>query len=682
MSEIKYVEVPVRVKPHHEYLDMKGVEELWVQIKEYVGEHGGENGSVNEDEVNALIAAYYAAHRDELKGDPFTYADFTPEQLAELKGETGAPGEKGDPFTYNDFTEEQLLALKGEKGEPGQDGTVSFDELTDEQILSLKGDKGDTGEKGEQGIQGEKGEKGDKGADGTMSFEDLTDEQRESLKGDKGDVGERGKPFTFDDFTPEQLESLRGAPGLQGPKGDTGATGPKGEQGVPGVSLPPDMSNIYTKAEVDDLLKNVDLDPDDINLENYYTKEETYNKEEVNTIVQEIEIEGGGAGVHVGTEAPTNPLTAVWVDTDGLPYDGNTDLGETFYTKAQVDDKIDNHKNLSEMVNDIGFITDADIPTRTSDLTNDSLFVTGAQVYDREHSYSKEQIDTTLESYCKKTEVPDAHTHNNKTTVLDKLSVIDGKLGFDGAKVDTAVEIPDIDLSDYATVTMLDAVDGAKANKVHTHEEYPLAETVQVSLDAKADKSQLSAYTTTAALNTKLSQYATLTYVDNAVANTGGGEWVVINSLSSSKYIAIGDDITTISTVTKDMLNNYTAIKANMCWQSYEPVSAYSILPCVFIREKNLRIGDNDYKSVFSESANKNNSTYSYNQTSFEISKVGTDFVEIKAYIASLFYNGSEPKSTSKTYALTCPIKDFESICISKYVISGSYIYNLTVSAK
>ena len=36
------------------------------------------------------------------KGDPFTYEDFTEEQLAELKG---------DPFTYEDFTEEQLAEL-------------------------------------------------------------------------------------------------------------------------------------------------------------------------------------------------------------------------------------------------------------------------------------------------------------------------------------------------------------------------------------------------------------------------------------------------------------------------------------------------------------------------------------------------------------------------------------------
>lgn len=40
------------------------------------------------------------------KGDPFTFADFTAEQLASLKGN------KGDPFTYDDFTAEEIADLK------------------------------------------------------------------------------------------------------------------------------------------------------------------------------------------------------------------------------------------------------------------------------------------------------------------------------------------------------------------------------------------------------------------------------------------------------------------------------------------------------------------------------------------------------------------------------------------
>nr|DAW58173.1 MAG TPA: hypothetical protein [Caudoviricetes sp.] len=119
------------------------------------------------------------------KGDPFTYADFTKEQLAALKGERGqdgytpqknvdyfdgARGEKGDPFTYDDFTEAQLAALKGERGQDGytpQKGIDYFDgakgdaftysDFTAEQIAALKGErgqKGDTGEKGQNGADG------------------------------------------------------------------------------------------------------------------------------------------------------------------------------------------------------------------------------------------------------------------------------------------------------------------------------------------------------------------------------------------------------------------------------------------------------------------------------------------------------------------------------------------------
>ena len=45
------------------------------------------------------------------------------------KGDTGDPGPKGDAFTYEDFTPEQLAALKGpkgDKGDPGEGGASAF----------------------------------------------------------------------------------------------------------------------------------------------------------------------------------------------------------------------------------------------------------------------------------------------------------------------------------------------------------------------------------------------------------------------------------------------------------------------------------------------------------------------------------------------------------------------------
>lgn len=54
------------------------------------------------------------------KGDPFTFQDFTPQQLESLRGpqgiqgpqgEQGPQGIQGEPFTYDDLTEEQKAAI-------------------------------------------------------------------------------------------------------------------------------------------------------------------------------------------------------------------------------------------------------------------------------------------------------------------------------------------------------------------------------------------------------------------------------------------------------------------------------------------------------------------------------------------------------------------------------------------
>lgn len=80
------------------------------------------------------------------RGAPFTYEDFTEEQLAALKGEQGIQGiqgEQGKPFTYEDFTPAQLAALKGEKGD-----AFTYEDFTPEQLEKLKGEKGERGETG------------------------------------------------------------------------------------------------------------------------------------------------------------------------------------------------------------------------------------------------------------------------------------------------------------------------------------------------------------------------------------------------------------------------------------------------------------------------------------------------------------------------------------------------------
>lgn len=285
------------------------------------------------------------------KGDPFTYEDFTEEQLEALTGpqgpkgdtgatgaqgpkgdtgatgatgpkgetgDTGAQGPKGDPFTYEDFTEEQLAALTGPQGEPGKDGTSftvkdryeTLEELKAEHPTGQGGDayaigtaddniiyiwsesqndytpvgklQGPAGPQGSQGPKGEPGTDGENGGyyipslddSGNLSFTGskagMPDVQAKNIRGPQGPKGEtgeagpqgpagqdgapgetgpqgpagqdgaqgpKGDPFTYDDFTPEQLEALRGPQGIQGPPGqdgEPGATGPEGPQGPKG----------------------------------------------------------------------------------------------------------------------------------------------------------------------------------------------------------------------------------------------------------------------------------------------------------------------------------------------------------------------------------------------------------------------------------------------------------------
>jgi hypothetical protein len=505
--DIQYVEVPVRVRPHKEYLDMKGVDALWEQIKEYVREHGGENvqGSVNAEEVNAIIQAYYAAHKDELKGEPFTFEDLTEAQIEALRGADGAPGADGaDGYT-------PIKGVDYFDGKDGVDGTVAFEELTEEQRLSLKGDKGEQGETGAaftyDMFTPEQLEalRGPKGADGTMTFSDLTDEQRESLRGPQGIQGPQGEPFSYSMFTEEQLEALRGpqgVPGIQGEIGPMGPAGPQGVQGIPGKqgeAAKVDYSLVYTRTEVDELLKSVDVNIDDINLENYYNKDETYNRDEtynkgqIDNLITSLVIEGA-SGVHIGDDEPTIAGVSVWVDTDGVAFDGSEDLTNIFYRKEYIDDQFETHVHrLSEMENDIGFVTTTEaVPTKLSQLDNDCGYVRTENVYKKPEVYTKTEILTTLADYWKKTDtLPDGHVHMNKN-ILDKMYELNGNLMYNGMQLSGPVTGGDgatIDLSAYAMQSVVNqqiaTVSDAKVDKTDYNSKMNQIDTSLTSLDGR-----------------------------------------------------------------------------------------------------------------------------------------------------------------------------------------------------
>ena len=69
---------------------------------------------------------------------------YVDDSISTIELTPGAKGDKGDPFTYEDFTVEQLASLKGEKGDKGEQGAQG--------LKGDKGDKGDTGANGRDGL--------------------------------------------------------------------------------------------------------------------------------------------------------------------------------------------------------------------------------------------------------------------------------------------------------------------------------------------------------------------------------------------------------------------------------------------------------------------------------------------------------------------------------------------------
>lgn len=131
-----------------------------------------------------------------------------------IKGEPGERGPKGDAFTYADFTEEQLTALRGERGDAGEAGP-----------------QGPAGATGPQGPVGKDGKNGADGVSCTHSWD--------------------GTVLTVTSASGTSSADLRGPKGDARPTGATGPEGPAGPQvpaGKDGVT--PNLSAYATKAWV------------------------------------------------------------------------------------------------------------------------------------------------------------------------------------------------------------------------------------------------------------------------------------------------------------------------------------------------------------------------------------------------------------------------------------------------
>ena len=205
-------------------------------------------------------------------GDAFTYDDFTPEQLAGLKGDTGDTGPAGPKGDTGDKGE---TGAKGDKGDTGETGATG-----EKGEQGLKGDTGDTGATGDTGPAGAKGDTGTTGIGTTIkgsynTYQELVNahptgndgdsylvngslyvwlnnawENVGNIKGEKGDTGNTGS------------QGVKGDTGDSGAKGDTGATGPKGDTGATGAAGQGSDEEAGWKLPVDQILTTTTLPTD------------------------------------------------------------------------------------------------------------------------------------------------------------------------------------------------------------------------------------------------------------------------------------------------------------------------------------------------------------------------------------------------------------------------------------
>ena len=113
-----------------------------------------------------------------------------------VPGTQGIKGDKGDPFRYEDFTPEQLAALKGPKGDKGDDGLSAF------KIAQLNGFQG-TDVEWLKLLKGEKGK--DASADNAHQLLLQGNVWCESASVDDvltALIGNMGKPFPRTDIKP------------------------------------------------------------------------------------------------------------------------------------------------------------------------------------------------------------------------------------------------------------------------------------------------------------------------------------------------------------------------------------------------------------------------------------------------------------------------------------------------
>lgn len=284
------------------------------------------------------------------------------------------------------------------------------------------------------------------------------------------------------------------------------------------------LGSYYTKNEVNELIDNIDIPTQEIDLSNYYTKTETYSQSEVNALID---------GISAGNVELTNYYTKTEVDSMIPSTEGFiTEIPSEYVTDSELTAKgyLTEHQSLDDYakLTDIPSLDGYSLTSHTHEEYISSIpseYITESELNDKGYLTQHQSLD----NYYTKTEVDNkiSASGNFDSTQYYTKTEVDAKIPTDYITSIPSEYITESELTAKGYLTEHQSLDGyAKLTDIPTD----YIKTIPSEYITESELStSLNGYSTTSHTH---SEYITEQYDDTALANRVSALETELNGVS------------------------------------------------------------------------------------------------------------------------------------------------------